>query len=119
MWCAHVGLSRLHVQERCVDGQRGDGRGHVDPHRVSVRVLRLLDDRLFDRAVGDDWRSVPATNPGNDRWRVNVRRPFQHIHRAADVPDVSGLVNNAGHVCHVRHYILTEPVFLLLLLSGN
>lgn len=92
VWRAHVGPGRLHVQERRVDGQRRDGRGHVVPDRVLVRVLRMFDDRLFDRAVGDDRRGVPATDPGNDWRRVNVCRPFQHIHRAADVPDVPGAV---------------------------
>jgi len=98
-------LIRLHVPERRLDGGRAAGLGHVVPDRFPVRILRLFDGRLSTRAVGDDRRSVPQTDPRLARWRGHVQRPLLHIHRAPDIPDPSGYGQQARYVCSVRSRI--------------
>lgn len=110
---------RVHVYARGVDGGRGAGRGHVVSGYGAVRVLRVLHDRLPDRAVGDDRRGVPPADPGHGRRRGHVHRPLLHVHRAADVSGAAGMGLQARHVRRVRHRVHTEHVVLLLLLPGD
>lgn len=89
------------------------------PDPQPVPVLRVFDDRLSDRAVGDDRRGVPPADQGHDRRREHVRRPLLHIHRAPDVPVAPGMVHQTGNVRRVRGRVPAEHGVLLLLLSGD
>lgn len=95
-------LCRLHVPERHLGGGRATRFKHVVPDRKSVRVLRLFNDRLPNRAVGDDRRGVSQADQGHARWCGYVRRTFLHIHRAPDVPYASGTGHKARYVRRVR-----------------
>lgn len=100
-------LRRVHVPKRELGGGRAASRGHVVPDHEPVRVLRVFDDRLPDRAVGDDRRGVPQTDQRHARWRGHMHRPFFHIHRAPDVPAHPGTGHQAGHVRRVWCRVLT------------
>jgi len=95
-------LCRLYVPERHLGGGRATRLKHLVPDRKPVRVLRLFNYRLPNRAVGDDRRGVSQTDQGHAGWCGYVRRTFLHIHRAPDVPDASGTGHKARYVRRVR-----------------
>lgn len=55
-------LCRLHVPELHLGGGRATRLKHVVPDHKPLRVLRLFNDRLPNRAVGDDRRGVSQTD---------------------------------------------------------
>lgn len=112
-------LCRLHVPERRLDGGWAVRLGHVVPDREPVRVLRLFDHRLSNRAVGDDRRGVSQTDPGHAWRRGHVRRTLHHIHRAPDIPVPPGAGQQIRYVRSVRCRVFTQHHILLLLLPGD
>jgi len=119
VWHIDAVLCWLHVPERRLEGGRAARPGHVVPDHEFVRVLRLFDHRLSNRAVGDDRRGVSQTDPVHARRRGHLRRPFLHIHRAPDVPALPGAVQQARYVRSVRSRVTTQHHILLLLLPGD
>lgn len=110
---------RVHVPERGADRGRRAGCGYLVSNPHAVCVLRVLNSRLPDSAVGDDRRGVPAPDPGHDRWCGHVRGPLLHIRRAADVPDAAGKCRQTGHVRRVWRLVRGQHVVLLLVLSRD
>lgn len=119
LWRVYVVPGRLHVPKHILDCSGRAGRGHVVPGHNNIRVLRVFDRRILDRALGDDRRSVSQADQRNGRRRYYVHRPFLHIHRAADVSPTTGIRHEVRHVRRVRCRVVVEHGFFLLLLSGD
>lgn len=91
----------------------------MDTEHVSVPLLRLFDDRVHDRALGADRRTVSQPNKRDDERHYVVFRLFDRVPIAADLSVSGGKSHQTRYVGHVRNRIAADHDISLPVFPGD